>query len=176
MCSIHFPNFDSLFIRKFCSRVFLSFPLALRSITMLNTVKNILPVSSIIKIAQKTSSSYPIFVATLMAWRGWTNKGQQYQFMDFSSNFPTQCNLWITILTHTSAKNLLWSINYGPITRLFAARNNSPIRPNFSIIADFIARITGNWLENFVRRSKMEISHGVALLGRVASGLEPCRC
>ena len=114
-----------------------------------------------------------IKVAALMAWRRLADKNQQNKAMNITVNLffiAVQGNVWIPLAA--GFKNCLWSIfKRSPIPTLFF-----PIRPYTALIGNIISREARNRFKNLWGCGKILVSHGVALLHRVASGSEPYSC
>lgn len=174
--SIQITDIYYLTFCKFASWIIESFKIVHGSVFM--SIKMITNRGIPSEITNGAVNLYAIIVASLHPWRAWPSKNQKNKPMNCAGMllaFYRQVNCRITFLIKGVAQYpLRIAIQNTLNSRPLALNANSfPVRPHPSLITHFISREPRNPFPNFGGIAKMVISHGVALLNRVASGLEP---
>jgi hypothetical protein len=138
---------------------------------MLRSIKLILSFCPPREVFKKAMCTNTIKVAAILPGRGRTNKSQQDKSMNFhikNLTIPAQAYNWIAIMVQFGFQDSLRS--YGYDTAEF------PIRPHSTLVRNLVTGKIRDWFKNLWGCGRILVSHGVALLVRVASGLEPYSC
>lgn len=178
---IKFSDFQNLFIGQFGEGVPRSFMGKTYVGAMQKTVQTVFALCTPGKVAKEIIGASAIRVTTFVSSRAGTNEGFQDKSMDlpfvvfpfFGQTHPgvTMVNSWLNPSGGGSQHE--FSAARPPHTLV---SGSVPVRPNSPLVGNFVTGETWNWFENLLRYDRILVSHGVALLNRVASGLEPFRC
>ncbi len=145
-----------------------------RIMAMIKFIKNILHPCSPTQVIKSAMGSVSILVATFMSGRWGTNKGKQDQSVNCDSGSLSVLGQIYKRITGTPLwfKNLLWHICNTPFTTL-----TFPVRSYPALVTYLISRKSWNRQPSLLNLIgdcvKLLVSHGVALLHRVTSGLGP---
>ena len=180
--SIKISDFKNLFIGQFgegMPRAFMGKP---HMGAMLDTIQTVFALCAPGKVFQKVVRADTVSVATFMPTGAWTPEGFKNETVYQSPvGFAIPIKLHTKIpLVQVGIKNSSWT---GIQDKLGASRiphtlasGPVPIRPNPPLVRNFVTGKVGNWFKNLWGYGRILVSHGVALLHRVASGLGPYRC
>lgn len=134
---------------------------------MFNFIFKVFSPCTPLKIFQVAFCAVSILMTTLHSWRTRTPEGREDKYMNSELISTAKLDRRITFAQFL-VKDSLWHITDKPATLALL-----PVRSHSAQVADFITGKIGDCLENFYIWSKMKITHGAGLLGRLAVWAEP---
>jgi hypothetical protein len=171
-----FSDLNNLTVGKFGDRTIHTPIIPICSVS--GSVKHILAMGIPLQIFKKAVGGDSITMPTFHSRRARTDEGEKNKTMNKDGHLfrlTSQIYAWVTTWAQLGFKNPLWDGRYDHTSRGATARC-FPVRSYPPLVRHFITGKVRNLFPSLGGIAKMLISHGVALLDRVASGLEPFRC